>query len=248
MSLSEAIRSPRKARLSKSGRGVLKVALIFILPGLLGALWLMIDIPRQISRRDALRRDGVETTAKIESLVYARGSQLWVKYVFVVQGGSIRDEARVPSSLEGTLKHADSLRVRYIPSDPRVNHPAEWEWTIYSEAGWLVVFAWTVPGFLFINNLRKERELAVEGAIAIGKVTNCSSSRSGFSIVYEFRSPGGTTIEGTGWSSSRRETGASIEVLFLPRNPLQAELYPLADYEIADDVLKVAHASPREAP
>ncbi len=236
MSSAELPRSPRKVQMSKSGRAVVKTALIFIVPGLLGALWLMIDVPRQILRRGALRRNGLDTIAKIEKLTYARGAQLWVEYEFVVQGRSIRNEVKVPESFRETLSHADSLRIRYLPSDPGNNHPSEWEWTILSEGQWLAVFAWTIPGFLFLNKLRRERQLAIDGAIAVGNVTGCSSVRRGFDIAYEFRAPDGITIEGTGWSSFSKEAGASIEVLFLPRNPLRAEIYPLADYEIVNEV------------
>jgi hypothetical protein len=235
MGSSELIRRPRKARLSESGRTTAKVALIFIVPGLLGALWLMIDIPRQTSRRDALRRDGIETTATIENLTYARGSQLWVKYVFVAEGRSIRNEVKVPGSFGETLSDSSSLLVRYVPSDPGNNHPAGWEWTILSEGGWLGVFVWTVPGFLFLNNLRKERQLAVEGATATGTVTNCSPAKRTFKIAYEFRTPEGITIQGSGFSPCCKEIGSSIEVLFLPRNPLRAEPYPLEDYQIVEE-------------
>ena len=213
---------------------MVKVALTFIVPGLLAALWLMIDIPRQIMRRDTLRRNGVETIAKIEKLSYARGAQMWVTYAFVVEDRSIREEVRVPDSFREALSHADSLRVLYIPSDPGINHPAEWEWTIYSEGGWLIAFAWTVPGFLFLSQLRKERQLAAEGTTAIGVVTNCSPAKGGFRFTYEFRTPNGSTIEGIGRSTCVKEVGASIKVLFLTRNPLQAEPLPLGDYEIVD--------------
>ena len=100
MGTSELAESSPTIRLSQSGRRVLKVVLIFFLPGLLGALWLAIDIPQHIMRRNALRHYGVEATAKIEKLAYARGSRLWVTYVFQVDGRSIRDEVTVPDILD----------------------------------------------------------------------------------------------------------------------------------------------------
>ena len=201
MSLGKSIRSPRNTRLSDSGGRLAKVTLIFIVPGLLGALWLMFDVPRQLLRRDALRRDGSETIGTIEKFgKFGRSSEWWVKYVFVVEGKPIRNEVTVPSSFEDSLSHADSLRVRYLSSDPANNHPAEWEWTVWSELEWLVPLAWMVPGLLLARTLRQERQLAVEGATATGTVTSCSAIKGGFKIAYEFRTPDGILVEGAGWS------------------------------------------------
>lgn len=146
---------------SDSRRGYMSGAIFFLGLSMLAALWLMVDIPRQLLRRDALRRDGRETTAKVEKFgKFGRSSDWWVKYVFVVDGKPIRNEVTVPDSLVKTLDHAKSLPIRYRPSDPENNHPVGWEWTVLSELGWLVALAWGFPGLLFARELRQSKQPA----------------------------------------------------------------------------------------
>jgi hypothetical protein len=135
------------------------VLLAWSVPLLLVLSWLAIDVSRQSSHREALRRDGKETIGRIEKVTLARGSQMWVKYDFAVDSTLIRNEVRVPDSFHKAVNHEDSLRIRYLPTDPGINHPAEWEWTISSESGWLVVLAWAflVPFVTTVDLLRKHR-------------------------------------------------------------------------------------------
>lgn len=239
--------SPRAVRLSARGRALVKVALFFIVPSVLAALWLTIDIPRELLRREALRRNGIEAIARIEKFgKFGRSSEWWVGYVFVAGGESIRNEVTAPESFATRLSHADTLRVRYLPSDLENNHPSEWEWTILSELGWLVPLAWGFPGLLFANELFRNRRLAVEGAIAIGTVRTCSPVKGGFKIAYEFPTANGNTVEGKGWSWSMKEAGAATEVLYLRRNPKRNQPYPLEHYGRiqSSDSLKASY-SPR---
>lgn len=227
---------PRNVRLSEKGRHLARVALFFIVPGLLGALWLVVDIPRHYLRREALRRDGVETMGKIERFgKFGRSSEWWVKYVFEVRGRSIRNEVTVPRSFRDSLSGADSLSIRYVPSDPGNNHPAAWEWTVLSEMEWLVPLAWMIPGLMMANILRQERNFATEGAAALGTITSCSPAKNAFRIAYDFRGPDGNIKKGSGWSPCMKEAGAPIDVLFLPREPSRSLPYPLEDYRIEDE-------------
>lgn len=159
----ELRRGLRKPTVSDRRLGYKSGAVFFLGLSALAALWLMIDIPRQLIHRQALRRDGRETSAKVLKFGrFGRSSDWWVKYVFVVDGKSIRNEVTVPDSFVKTLAHAKSLPIRYSPTDPENNHPVGWEWTMFSELGWLVGVAWGFPGLLFARELRKSKQ--AEGA------------------------------------------------------------------------------------
>src|ERR1700728_2637867 len=131
--------SPRNAQLSERGRIFRNGTLFFLVPSLFTVLWLTIDVSRHLLRREAFRHDGQEVVAKIEKFGrFGRSSELWVKYVFAAQGKSFSAEFTVPPSFEDSLDQARDLRVRYCPSNPEDNYPADWEWSVGSQVEWLV--------------------------------------------------------------------------------------------------------------
>ncbi len=137
------------------------VAMALILPSLVGVFWLSFQIPRQFANRKSLRTAGVSATAKIDKVVSARGSQLWVKYTFEAEGRTITNETEAPKSLEGVLYQAETINIRYLPSDPEINHPSEWEWSLWSESIWIAVFVWAIPGFILLLRIGKRPMAAV---------------------------------------------------------------------------------------
>jgi hypothetical protein len=227
--------SPRRVRLSERGRQFRNGTLFFILPCLLAALWLTINIPRHFRDREALQRDGRDTTARIVKFGrFGRSSELWVKYVFAVQGKSFGAEVTVPASFEDSLSQAEYLRVRYLPANPENNHPADWEWTAASEMGWLVPLAWGIPGLLLASLLHGQRKLAVKGVATMGTVKSCTPRKGGLEIAYEFRAQDGSRVIGSGWSADNLKDGSRIQVLFLQGKPSQSLPYPLRNYQIID--------------
>jgi hypothetical protein len=92
-------------------------------------------------QRSVLRTEGIEVHAEITSLKRAgRGPDI-VNYTFIANGQSVPGSAEVPSEFMRSLRESNSLRVRYLPSNSGVNHPAEWEWSLASE--WLLIFMLT---------------------------------------------------------------------------------------------------------
>lgn len=155
-------------RLSKAGFQTAMVAMTLILPSLIGVFWLSIQIPRQYANRNSLRASGVNTTAKIDKVVTAKGS-LWVKYTFEAEGRAITNEIKAPGTMEKFLYHAETIEIRYLPSNPEINHPVEWEWSPWSEVIWIAVFVWTIPGLILLNGVRKSRRhIAINNAIDRG--------------------------------------------------------------------------------
>jgi hypothetical protein len=188
-------------------------------------------VANQIRRRSVLRTEGIEVQAEITSLKRAGRGPYVVGYSFNANGQSIPGLADVPVELLRSLRESNSLAVRYLPSNPAVNHPAEWEWSLSSE--WFLMVMLT--GLLLvcsvtISKAYADRKLLVWGTPAAGSVTECSSTKSSYSIHYEFRTGAGELVQGSGQSLGRREAGECIWILYLPQNPRRNGPYPFSDY------------------
>src|SRR5205085_4416131 len=49
-----------------------------------------------------------------------------VRYRFEVQGRELVASHSVPKAIWDTLEAGSVISVRYVPADPSINHPAEW--------------------------------------------------------------------------------------------------------------------------
>ena len=208
---------PRTARLT--GNGAASTVAFVVFAGMSLTLGIVFGSRGReaIEHRDALRRDGMETTGQITRAWESgrSGSTHNVSYTFEANGSEFSGESTVPAAQWRTMPAAGTLRVRYLAANPAVNHPADWEVTDAS--------AWTpvaITAFLFIApillvyQLRLERQLILSGLPAVGTVTRCTRRRSG-------------------WSSSARTPGERVPVLYLEENPRRCRPYPLPDYRAA---------------
>jgi hypothetical protein len=191
-------------------------------------------VVHQIQQRSALRQDGVEVQGEITFLKrVGRGPDV-VKYTFTVNGETVSGMADVPPQLMRNLDESKFITILYLPSNPAINHPAAWEWSLLSE--WLVIFYVMCPPILCIvtfTSVYRQRKLLIWGKPAVGIVTNCRVSGRGLiSIEYEFRTETGAQVRGSGNSPVQQETGAGICVLYLPQNPRRNLPYPVPDYDV----------------
>jgi hypothetical protein len=93
-------------------------------------LWYGIDAVQQMQHRDALRRDGSETSGEVTRL-WTSGHGLYrnVRYTFTVNGNAFTGEAQAPKNYWASLQNGGSLSVRYVSANPAINHPGAWEWS-----------------------------------------------------------------------------------------------------------------------
>jgi hypothetical protein len=188
----------------------------------------------RMQQRSALRQDGVEVQGEITFLKRVGKGGNIVRYNFAASGGTFSDKAEVPPELMRSLRESNSLTIRYLPSDPAINHPAAWEWSPSSE--WPVIFiligllaVWSVGSAAIYRN----RILLVWGKPAVGVVTKCRErSRGSISVKYEFRAESGEYVQGSGKSLISPEIGASIWILYLPQNPGRNLPYPVPGYDV----------------
>lgn len=226
---------PRQLRLSKNGIKMATAAAVMLILAVGFALSFAIGTVPQLQNETALRHDGIETVGQITRLwSQGRPIVLKVRYTFVAAGVPYTGEARVPDRFWHSLRDAGSLPIRYLPTNPAINHPAAWELSALSDWDSLAAPIVGVALALFLlGPLRSERRLVAKGLPAVGEITQCTpGKRGGFSVSFDFRTQDGSITKGSGWSEGRREIGERVCVLYLPQNPQRNLSYPPLNYRV----------------
>lgn len=226
---------PRRVRITGAGICIYSAAAAFLVFAVFCAYRGATGTVRETQHRAALRDDGVKAVGEITRLREGKNSET-VYYTFSANGTSYSGLTKVPDYLRGGFRSSTSLPIRYLPADPAVNHPAEWEWVfvywhpldtdlihlpgLSSEFNSLLASLMSGAfGLFFLAGPFMERKLLVEGKPAIAVVTKCTrGSRGGNSFAYEFRTEDGRTLAGR-YRGGAMEVGASLCILYLPQTP-----------------------------
>jgi hypothetical protein len=190
---------------------------------------------RNMARAEALRTQGSEANGEIVRLWHSsnKSHTPMVTYAFTANGIRLKGDASVPGEWWGKIQKAGFLPIRYLPSDPSINHPAAWDPP--TDPAWvpfiLPVALAGVSIFLLIN-LRRQARLAAEGVPAAGVVTKCFRVKGGWAVRYQFRMKDGAIGRGSSQVPGRLEVGAAICVLYLPQNPRRNQKYPTCFYRV----------------
>lgn len=231
---------PRRVQLTGNGIASAVVAAAFIGIAVIYAGFVASEAVRQMEIRSALRGGVTQTMGKVETLRSPfHAIKEYVGYTFIADGKTYAGEAIVPPAEIHTVSLNSDLPIRYLPENPAVNHPVDWEWSVISEwdAYFIPILVVGLGCMFFITpQLLFERRMAVEGVVAIGVVTKCSVSGRGGSFInltYDFRTREGSSVQGRGRFQARRQIGAKIAVLYLPQNPRRNIPYPISTWRIA---------------
>jgi hypothetical protein len=220
---------PRKVRLSDDARNLFWVAVSFIVVGAISLAVIYHIDAKQMRQREALRSEGRDAVGDVTAKGSSRGG-VWVDYTFKVDGLAYEGTALLPR------RHIDAsvggqIPIRYLPSDPSVSHPSEWEWS----TEWDIVpllFMLFFPGMaaVVLVMIYRERELARKGWVVEGKVTGCTPNRTRFRVYYEFHTDTGALIEGSNAYADEYDYGSPILVIYLRANPARNGCYPVYYY------------------
>jgi hypothetical protein len=231
---------PRRVELTGKGLALAIVTVAIIATTVVYVSFVATEAARQIRVRNELRGVGNETEAQIARLHNPlQAPKEYVDYTFIADGKSDTGEAIVPLEDHHTIGSASSLTIRYLPQNPTVNHPADWEWSPMSEwDGYMAVVLIAGLGCLFFipPQILFERRLAIEGVAVTGVVRECSESGRNNEFItlgYDFPAQDGVLWQGRGSFQARQEIGAKILVLYLPENPKRNAPYPLSNWRIA---------------
>ena len=222
--------SLRPVRLTGSGIALLAVAGAMLLGAVAAGIGLGTTARRQANDLRLLQEQGVNTDAQITRVWRGtdKDQQHLVSYRFTAEEREYVARKGVPPRVWQTLRAGSSLPVRFLPSNPKVNHPTGWDdtpmphWVPYLVSGELAVVA-VVLAML----LRKQVRLLTEGRPAPGIVTGHRRTRNGTVIRYEFQLMNGATAKGRGQSRRPPAVGAPVCVLYDPENPRRNAPYPL---------------------
>jgi hypothetical protein len=229
---------PRRVELTAKGWGWAIATTIIVTIALIYAGFVGTEAARQIHVRNALRNAGNQATAQITAVPNPLHMlKFYVDYTFIEDGQTYTGEAIAPLlDVHGVLP-GNSLAIRYLPQNPTVNHPADWEWSAISEFDGIMAFVLiAVCGISFVpSQLRFERRLASHGIATMGVVTKCSVRGRGgvfITLKYKFRAQEGTEMQGRGDFETRQELGTKILILYSPRKPRQSAPYPFSNWRI----------------
>ena len=226
--------SLRPVRLARGGVALAALIAAFTIGGFVLGAVLAGRSRSQASDRELLNDQGLLTDATVLRVWRSGGedSTRRVRYRLEVQGREFVSSPSVPRRIWDTLKVGSTIPVRYLPADPAINHPADWD--VRVTPWWL---AFLVPamfgGLAWIMALliRRQWRLLGEGRPAPGIVTGLKKSDKAVSVLYQFRLLSGAIHKGrgaTGTSKSVPAVGAVVCVLYDPENPRRNSLYPLS--------------------
>jgi len=226
--------SPRKVEMdSNDAYFLVWVVLIFVVGGAMSCGWFILDSIREVHQRTALRSDGREVIGEVTGLPTGRGTE-YVKYSFTFKGKNFWGEARIPGDAGIVLHKQDRILIRFLPSDPTINHPYAWEWSVPLMDAVLIGVLLFVALFVVVALIysRRERNLIREGKAVPGVVTNCIRNDGQFRVKYEFRTESGILMTGSSNSKDSSETGACIWILYLSNKPQRNCSYPVPGYDV----------------
>lgn len=222
---------PRNVQLRAGGKqGLTILAFVLLVAGVIFVAWNGFDTVQQFKLRAALRASGQLATGTVLLVMQTR---LWttLHYTFAVNGVGYSGRSDLPDGVQ--LNKSDKIDIRYLPSNPAMNHPADWEWSEWD------VLQPIILAFIFIaifarlhSYLRRERTLAREGIPAEGVVGSCTRNRNGLRVAYEFRTERGERIFGSSDCKGVLQPGQSIWILYQPGDPTKNRSYPLSEYDI----------------
>lgn len=234
---------PPPRRVALTGNGITRalVTAVLFTAAVFCSFFVASESARQAHIRTALRGTGNEAAGKIEELRNPfHGLKEYADYTFIADGQTYSGEAIVPLEDYHSIKLTSDLSIRYLPGNPAVNHPTDWEWSAMSEFDpYFVLILLLGLGCIILipPQMQFERRLAVQGVATIGAVTKCMVSGKGGSFIdlkYDFRTPDGALVQGRGSFQMQREIGARILILYLPQRPHQNIPHPIAAWRIVN--------------
>jgi hypothetical protein len=225
--------TPRKVRMTWVGWANVFLSAFFIIVGVAFGAALVKKVVHDTAVQDALRQGGSDSSGQVTSRLAATRWSGWkVSYTFAANGAFYSGKSNVPKETWNRLRQNDSLPIRFLPSDPNVNHPAGWEEPTFSLL-WAVVIpaGMALVGLLLVRRIPFQRRLAVEGIAVRGCVTDWHRRSSAkFTLDYTFRiENSGQAETGSCPSDRSRRIGSDVWILYLPGNPSRSEIYPFND-------------------
>jgi hypothetical protein len=230
---------PREVRITGAGAMVrgLGIFLIFVAP--LAGLWWGEQLASINRSQDELVSRGQTINAEVVRLWKTSGekNQAWMAYRFDAGGLSREVKIKTPARIWRGLHVGSPIAVRYLPENPGISHPAEWQASRFP--AWI---AWTIGilicalGGFMQWRVAAQRGLLENGRAAPGAITKISGSRDHRIAHYEFALLNGSVKNGR--CRGRRNVGpvgGNVCVVYDPENLKRSCTYPMRFWRLANN-------------
>jgi len=225
---------PRRVQMSSNDASFLLVVVVVCLGiGSIAVGYESSSAIKEMRQRTALRQHGLITTGEVSASHGGHGNST-VSYTFTANGVKYAGRAEMPN-YRLILRDSDPIAIRFLPSEPTVNHPADWDW---SGTGNLmpILFAlfFVTMGSVTLVVLLRDRKLAREGRPARAVVIGCTRDKAQFRLLYEFGTTDGLSVEGSCNCAEEHEEGAYVLILYLPNRPSRNHSYPMEYFTVVE--------------
>jgi hypothetical protein len=226
-------RIPRRVHFDSLSVRALNVAVLMLLCGVVIFVWMSYGTIAGMHVQHVLRLNGRTVSATITRISENRVGEL-VRYAFSVDGVLYSGQAEMEGVDYTAPGDRNSVLVRYLPSDPRVNQPINWQWiSAWDFFPLLLLMSITGIGANVILKAFRLKTLMRFGIVTEGRVTACAPKNKLFTVYYEFRAEGDATVEGSCDLLDEYEAGAKLPVIYLRSNPKKNRRFPVEGFRIA---------------
>jgi hypothetical protein len=222
----------RRVRLCGSdARTGLVVGLLLLFFGAYGVESYFAEVYTQVPQRAILRSEGKDVEGTVKRVFETRRAGRFVEYSFSEDGQSYFGKAQIPRGI--STSESEKIAIRYLPSDPTINHPAAWEWSAARSLN-VVSFAafFTIAGIVILLYLWRERQILSTGVATWGVVNSCELRKRIYRVSYSFRTDGGEQASGISDSTDPYEVGENVVVVYIRQSPRRNRVYPLVNFNI----------------
>jgi hypothetical protein len=221
--------SPREVRLSAGGKALTCLAVLIFGGAVAAGVGLSRIAARQQANRATLRAVGAEVEGAVTRrwIDGGKSETRMVAYEFQHSGHTYHGSSDAPRRIWGSLQVGAPLTVRFLPANPKLNHPAGWE--TYGMPKFLpgaMSALLVLLGGLIVFAIRRESRLLSEGRPALARVTKVTRVKDGHMMRYEFRTLNGEVVKGRGKSRHAQPVGATVCVVYDRDNARRNEPYP----------------------
>jgi len=229
---------PRDVTYTAAGWVVAVCLWIAALGGLAALAGLGEKANREATEAALLAGQGVETSGRITRLWRGKGDskQPYAAYEFEVNGKQYTGRAKVRLSAWRMLELGGEWRVRYVPANPMVHHPAHIPPSpMPAFVPYLIGFLCFLVVALLAWLIHRERHLLAEGRVAPGVITRVNEAASNkHRCEYEFPLLSGGVGKGrTTPSHQSHQVGERVCVVYLSDEPTRNGLYPFSLFKAA---------------
>jgi hypothetical protein len=195
--------------------------------------WYVYSKVQEARQIKAVSREGLDAPARVTKVLPSRHGS-WVYYSFRFAGKVYQGEVNSQDMI-WDAHVGENIPIRFLPSDPSVNHPTPWDLWMWPDIVYVSVLLVTFGAFAkLVLFLYRERRLARIGLVTEGEVIACAPKGKTFRVDYEFYDENHTQFDGANEDSEEYKSGSSIRVIYLRKNPKRNDTYPMSSYETVD--------------